>query len=215
MTDRAFTQGFSLEGKSACLVGCGGLGCNISVHLVGAGIERLVICDFDTVSESNLNRQFVYTKKDIAKPKTECMKRFLDSFGETKIEAHNINIKSQSDLEFAKSCDVVLLAVDNSDARQIVAEFCDNNDIPMVFGGIDGFYGMAYLYIPKVSPPPAIDGDGAKHNVSCTAGIIGSAQAALAIQYLITKDIDLSGNLLVYDRDTFDTLSINKKTNSP
>ena len=215
MTDKVSAQGFSLEGKSACLIGCGGLGCNIAVHLVGAGVERLIICDFDTVSESNLNRQFVYTKNDITKPKTDCMKRFLDSFGDTKVDAHNIKVKSPGDLIFAKDCDIMLLAVDNSDARQIAVEFCNDNDIPLVFGGIDGFYGMAYLYIPKVSPSPAIEGDGAKRNVSCTAGIIGSAQAALAIQYLIENNAGLSGKLLVYDHDVFDTLRINKKTNSP
>ena len=40
--------------------GAGGLGSNAAAHLVRAGIEHLVIADFDTVSEGNLNRQFFF-----------------------------------------------------------------------------------------------------------------------------------------------------------
>lgn len=208
MTDKATTQGFNISDKSACLIGCGGLGCNIAVHLAGAGIGKLIICDFDTVSESNLNRQFIYTADDIAKPKVECMKRFLERYSDTQIEAYLAEIRNTDDLSFASGCDIVILAVDNNPARQTVKQFCDKNNIPLVFGGIDGFYGIAYLYVPGITPPPAISGEKAEYNISCTAGIIGSAQAALATQYLLNKDSGLYGKLLVFDKDTFDTLEL-------
>lgn len=213
MTDKFSVQGFDISGKCACLIGCGGLGCNIAVHLAGAGIGKLLICDFDTVCPSNLNRQFIYKKSDIGKAKTECIKAFLENFSDTAVEAHGIKIEKAEDMSFAKSCDIVLLAVDNNEARRTVKSFCDTNSIPLVFGGIDGFYGMAYLYLPGVTPPPAIEGGRAKHSVSCTAGVIGSAQAALAIQYLLYRQTDIAGKMLVFDSDTFDTLKLNNNNN--
>ena len=38
--EKAQTQGFSLKNKSALVVGCGGLGCNVAVHLAGAGQQQ-------------------------------------------------------------------------------------------------------------------------------------------------------------------------------
>ena len=62
--NKSETQGFDISGKSAAVIGCGGLGCNIAVHLAGAGIGKLRLVDYDTVSESNLNRQFLYSIED-------------------------------------------------------------------------------------------------------------------------------------------------------
>ena len=74
------TQGFDISKKSAALIGCGGLGCNMAVHLAGAGLDTLYICDFDTVSETNLNRQFLYTADDIGRKKTDVMKERLSAY---------------------------------------------------------------------------------------------------------------------------------------
>lgn len=73
--EKAQTQGFSLKDKSALVVGCGGLGCNVAVHLAGAGIGELTLCDFDKVSSSNLNRQFMYTVEDIGNKKSQILKK--------------------------------------------------------------------------------------------------------------------------------------------
>ena len=59
MIDRIALQGFDIRKYTAAVIGCGGLGCNIATHLACAGIGKLILCDFDTVSESNLNRQFL------------------------------------------------------------------------------------------------------------------------------------------------------------
>ena len=49
-----------LESAKVGIVGVGGLGLNVAMLLVRAGIKKLVIADFDTVNESNLNRQFFF-----------------------------------------------------------------------------------------------------------------------------------------------------------
>jgi adenylyltransferase/sulfurtransferase len=46
------------------VVGMGGLGCAASQYLVSTGVAAVTLCDFDTVSESNLSRQVLYTSRD-------------------------------------------------------------------------------------------------------------------------------------------------------
>lgn len=61
-----------LATKTVAIIGCGGLGSNAAQMLVRAGVGRLVLVDFDTVSESNLNRQF-YFADQIGRDKTEAL----------------------------------------------------------------------------------------------------------------------------------------------
>lgn len=207
------TQGFSLKAFTCGIIGAGALGCNIAVHLAGAGVGRLIICDFDKVSAGNLNRQFLYTAGDIGKSKALSAKKKLSEYSpDTEISAIEAKITDELIPDELKSCDMIFLAVDNKKARRAAALFCEKNGIPLMTGGIDGFYGKAYLYIPDVTPTPEkagmLDGKKAKTNISATAGIIGSLQAAVGIQYLLTRDTALGGKLTVFDKDNFDTLKI-------
>ena len=75
--EKELTQGFSITNKSCAIIGLGGLGTIVAVHLAGSGIGKMHLCDYDTVSKSNLNRQFLYTFKDIGKEKSEVLKERL------------------------------------------------------------------------------------------------------------------------------------------
>lgn len=213
LNEKEKAQGFSVSDKSVCLVGCGGLGCNAAVHLAGAGVGELILCDFDTVSPSNLNRQFLYTPSDTGRSKCLTAGERLSAYSrDTQITCIEKKILQPEDMSFAEGCDIVVLAVDNPEARKAVEGFCSDKKIPLVCGGIDGFYGVCYLYIPDASPTPEEaglnEGRGAERNVSSTAGIIGSLQAEIALRYLLTGDIGLAGKLTVYDEGRFDVLEI-------
>ena len=212
--EKELTQGFSLGNKSCAVIGLGGLGTNVAIHLAGAGMKRIYLCDFDTVGKTNLNRQFMYTYDDIGFNKTDILKKRLSEYApDSEIVAVKEKINDISDLQFSAECDIIFSCVDNNDTRIILEEFCRNNNVPLVHGGIDGFYGVSYLYVPSYSPSPSAagfcEGKNAKHNISAVAGIIGSFQATLGIRYLITNDYTLSGRLLVFDECKTDTLNIN------
>lgn len=207
------TQGFSLKDKTAAVIGVGGLGCNVAVHLAGSGFEKIILCDFDTVSESNLNRQFFYKKEDIGQIKVKKAAEFLSAYApETDFSTENLRIEKEDDLLFAKDCDIIFSALDNSETRLILEAFAEKNGIPLVVGGIDGFYGMAYLYIPDEGSPPSELGFSEKgkasHNVSAAAGVIGSLQASIGIKYLLTKDKSISKKLFIYDETRLNTLDL-------
>ncbi len=210
---KASVQGFSLREYCCAVIGLGGLGCNIAVHLAGAGVGSLLLFDGDTVSADNLNRQFLYTTDDIGKKKALAARERLYAFApDVKTEAFARRLKKDNIPDVLKTADMIFLAVDNKAARTALAEFSEKNMIPLMMGGIDGFYGKVYLYIPGFSPSPEragmLEGKKAEFNNSPAAGIIGSLQAGTGIQYLLSSDTSLGGRLTVYDRDTFSTLII-------
>jgi adenylyltransferase/sulfurtransferase len=180
---------------------------------VGSCVGKLILCDYDKVSKRNLNRQFLYTRENIGESKAFSAKNRLCTYSpDTEISAIEAKI-ADADIPYElKECDMIFLAVDNKKARKAVSSFCEENNIPLMLGGIDGFYGKTYLYLPGITPTPQkagmLDGRKAKSNISAAAGIIGSLQAAVGIQYLLTKDKALSGRLTVFDKDRFDTLTI-------
>ena len=211
---KELTQGFSLKDKSCAVIGLGGLGTNVAVHLAGAGIGKMHLCDFDTVSETNLNRQFMYTADDVGKTKCEVLDKRLSTYSpECEIIAVNEKITEAFQWETLKNCDIIFSCVDNNEARIILEGFCRENNIPLVHGGIDGFYGVAYLYVPSHSLTPSeaglCEGKKAKYNISAVAGVIGSYQASLGIKYLLTNDNSISGRILVFDENKTDTLNLN------
>lgn len=205
-------QGFDISAKGAAVIGCGGLGSNICVHLAGAGIGRLYVCDFDTVNKSNLNRQFIYRQSDIGKAKAEAAKAFICAYApDTEVIAVNTQIKTSEDLKFAESCDIIILAVDNIKARSVAEDFCKSSYIPLVSGGINGFFGNCYLFIPGKTPTLEDAGllaaDCVRGNISSSAGVIGALSCELAEKYL-TGDYSCAGRLYVYDNCEIQSLEI-------
>lgn len=214
MTEKELTQGFNICDKSIAIIGLGGLGTNVAVHLAGAGIGKMYLCDYDAVSQTNLNRQFMYTADDVGKLKCEVLHKRLSEYApECEFIAVNEKITEAYHLDELKNSDIIFSCVDNNEARIILEEFCRENNIPLVHGGIDGFYGVAYLYVPSHSLTPSeagfCEGEKAKYNISAVAGVIGSYQASLGIKYLLMGDISVGGRILIFDENKADTLNVN------
>ena len=77
-----------LKASRVLIVGAGGLGCAVSQYLASAGVGKIILVDFDTISLSNLQRQILYTDADIGKPKAEVAKM--------RLQAINPNIEVQA-----------------------------------------------------------------------------------------------------------------------
>ena len=61
-----------LQEAKVLIVGVGGLGSPIALYLAGAGVGCLGLVDDDLVSITNLQRQVLYSEKELGKPKAIC-----------------------------------------------------------------------------------------------------------------------------------------------
>ena len=60
------------------VVGLGGLGCPLLTYLAASGVGKIGIVDFDKVEISNLNRQTLFSTKDIGKYKVNQAKKAIN-----------------------------------------------------------------------------------------------------------------------------------------
>lgn len=209
MSLKADLQGFDISKNSAVIVGCGGLGTNAAVHLAGAGIGRLLLVDYDTVEERNLNRQFFYTKDDVGSPKSRLLAERLRAYApETDIDC----FVGAFDAVAPTGYDIIVIAVDNIGTRREINAFCRKSGTPCVNGSINGFFGTAYLFIPGKTPDLEAAGCLVEPpqkplSPSSTAAIIGAAEAKLATDFFL-NDTRSAGVLYIYDNNEISSLPI-------
>lgn len=109
-----------IQSKIVLLIGLGGVGGYSLETLIRAGIENIIIVDYDIIDITNLNRQILTTTKNISKLKTEVAKsRILDinpncniTMINTKLTKDNINIL------FNNKIDYIIDACDSIDVKK-------------------------------------------------------------------------------------------------
>lgn len=72
-----------LENSHVLLVGLGGVGGHALDALVRSGVKYITVLDFDTVSESDLNRQLLATLHTVGERKTDVAVRHARSISDT------------------------------------------------------------------------------------------------------------------------------------
>ncbi|CAH8583731.1 unnamed protein product [Schistosoma intercalatum] len=137
---------------SVLLVGAGGIGCELLKNLVYNGFNDITIVDLDTIDVSNLNRQFLFSKKHVGRSKAETARDNVLEFKPTAhIVAYHKSIFSSSfDSEFFGKFAVVFNALDNLAARKHVNRMCISAKIPLIESGTAGYLGQVEPLIPVV-----------------------------------------------------------------
>jgi len=111
-----------LNKKIVGIAGVGGLGSNCAIALARVGIGKLVIADYDVVSESNLNRQYFFSNQ-VGLLKVIALKETINKINtHTEVETHNIKLTATSIIEIYKSCDIIVEAFDSAEMKQIIIE---------------------------------------------------------------------------------------------
>lgn len=135
--------------KSAKLlvVGAGGIGCEVLKNLALSGFQDIEIIDLDTIDVSNLNRQFLFRKEHVGKPKAVVAKESILSFNPNiKINAtHDSITKQEYGVNFFKKFNIVLNALDNRAARNHVNRLCLAAEVPLIESGTAGYSGQVEL----------------------------------------------------------------------
>ncbi len=82
------------------MIGAGGLGCPALQYLTAAGIGTIGIVDADVVSESNLQRQVLFSTADVGKKKVDTAKARLAALNpDVTITVYPENLTVQNGLE--------------------------------------------------------------------------------------------------------------------
>ena len=123
-----------LAGKRVGIIGLGGLGSNAAAMLVRTGVRAFVLADFDTVDESNLNRQ-LYFREDIGRPKTEALARRLRQIEpDLDLELVATQVDEAGVVDIGRRVDVLVEAVDCADTKAAVLNAAAQHlpDLPLV-----------------------------------------------------------------------------------
>lgn len=111
-----------LQHKTVGIAGAGGLGSNCAVALARVGTGKLVIADFDVVSESNLNRQY-YFFDQVGKPKaTALMENIKRINPAVSVLSHNVCLTKENIPLLFADCDVIVEAFDKADQKEMLIE---------------------------------------------------------------------------------------------
>lgn len=116
-----------LSQKTIGIAGAGGLGSNCAASLLRSGIGKLIIADFDIVSEPNLNRQF-YFHDQIGEIKVNALRENLlriNPFASLQMHAARI---TPDNIDFLFStCDVIVEAFDSASEKEMLINYILTN----------------------------------------------------------------------------------------
>jgi sulfur-carrier protein adenylyltransferase/sulfurtransferase len=203
-----------LRNARVLLVGTGGLGSPISLYLAAAGVGTLGLVDFDSVDESNLQRQVLFGESSVGKSKVaEARVRLADLNPHIRIEPHDEKLSSGNALERFKSYDIIVDATDNFTTRFIINDACVFLRKPLIYGSIFKFEGQVsvfclddgpcYRCLYPTRPPDGLAPNCAEAGVlGVLPGIIGTLQANEALKLILGTGRSLKGRLLVLDAMT-------------
>jgi len=198
------------DGRVLC-VGAGGLGSPLALYLAAAGVGTIGLVDFDTVDESNLQRQLLHGTKDIGRHKLDsAAERLEDVNPHVEVIKHGTRLSSYNALEIVSDYDVVVDGTDNFPTRYLVNDACVLSGKPNVYGSVFRWEGQisvfglegapCYRCLFREPPPPGLVPNCAEGGVvGVLPGIIGSVQALETIKLILGKGTLLAGRLLIFD----------------
>lgn len=181
-----------LSQASVLVVGAGGLGCPILQYLVGAGIGEIGIADADEVSVSNLQRQILFTEKEIGKNKASIAAEKLKALNnEVEFQVYNYFITSENLDDIAEKYDIVVGATDNFESRYLIDAYCSEKNKPYIHGSVSDYEGQFSVFNHKnnisykdVFPEAPEKNAKVIGVVGAIAGIIGSYMALEVIKII-------------------------------
>jgi molybdopterin-synthase adenylyltransferase len=207
-----------LKAARVLVIGAGGLGAPLLLYLAAAGVGHIGICDHDTASLSNLQRQIIHTTPNVGKLKTQSAAELMQAINpHVEVIQHTTRISAENAMELVSQYDVVADASDNFNTRFLVSDACYFSKKPLVSAAVGQFDGQISTFKPYVKNSegelyptyrcfigdlparglfPACEEAGI---LGALPGIIGSMQAMEVLKEILEMGDSLAGRILMYD----------------
>ncbi len=222
-----------LKNAKVLAIGAGGLGSPTLMYLAAAGVGTLGVIDYDTVDESNLQRQIIHGQSDIGKSKAVSARDTIREINPlVNVVLHEERLENENVFEIFSQYDLIVDGTDNFATRYLVNDACVLLGKPYVWGSIYRFDGQASVFwanapggtapcyrclYPEPPPPGMVPScaEGGVLGVLCAS--IGSIQATEAIKLLTGIGEPLVGRLMIYDalEMTYRTVTVRKDPECP
>ncbi len=197
----------ALAERHVVLVGLGGIGSPALQYLAGAGIGRLTLIDDGVVELSNLQRQTIYTERDIGYGKAVAARRWLANFDDAlEVAISDAGVTRGNAEDTVAGADLVLDGTDTFATRLAVSDACVAGAVPLLSAAVGRFQGQVGAFrghLPGESCYRCFVGDAldAEDCDSCAddgmlgamAGWVGTLAAMQAIKCLIEPLDTLNG----------------------
>ena len=192
------------------ILGMGGLGSPLLIYLVAAGVGTIGIVDHDKIELSNLNRQILFSPKDVGKFKVSQAKAKMSKLNKKiKIKTYKKKINSKNIKNIINHFDIICDGTDNFETRYIINDQCKISKKILISAAISKFDGHLYKFNFKKKsscyrcfmPQKPIQ------EINCdvegifppVAGILGSLQANEVLKTILDLKDDLNGNVLIFN----------------
>jgi adenylyltransferase/sulfurtransferase len=142
-----------LKAAKVLVVGAGGLGSPLALYLAAAGVGTLGIVDYDLVDQSNLQRQILFSTRDIKRPKVAAAEDRLKALNpDISIKGYQFPLTSKNALGIIGEYDVIADGTDNYPTRYLVGDACVFLKKPNVHASIFQFEGQATVFDAENGP---------------------------------------------------------------
>ena len=118
-----------LKNARVLAIGAGGLGSPTLVYLAAAGVGTIGIVEFDTVDESNLQRQIIHGQSDVGRSKAESARDSIKEINPyVTVQIHEERLDSTNVMAIFAQYDLIVDGTDNFATRYLV------NDAAVLLG---------------------------------------------------------------------------------
>lgn len=193
------------------IIGLGGLGSPAAMYLAAAGVGEIILCDFDEVDLSNLQRQIAHTTDDLGELKVESAADTLLAINpDIAVYVIDERMSEQDLLEEVEAVDVVLDCTDNFGSRFAINTACVKTGVPLVSGAAIRYEGHITVFQTQLEDSPCyacLYQEGGDEFENCRSngvlapvvGVIGSIMAVETIKLVTGVGVPLTGTLSQYD----------------
>lgn len=143
LPDRAFEE---LALRRVLIVGTGGIGSHLAMNLAGSGVKRITLNDPDIVSQSNLNRQLYFTRRDVGVLKVRALERALhERFDDLELETSTVDHDLAPEAPLP-SCDAIVVC---GELESIWSRPDHVRGVPLLMAG---YFGSTAVVGPCIVP---------------------------------------------------------------